>query len=436
MSDEPEIDNRSTPPVQCRPWTRQDYLLTSIAVMIKLGDGVEIYLPGVITQKVSCELGVSELQENVLAVILFLCYTVAIMTSVPISNRFGEKFTLFLSLYLSILFAVLCAVVPNYYTLLISRALTGFCAGLNGCTVGIYLAKHASSKEVLTKGSFLSCGFAIPAGGAWVSILGWLLLEVVGWRIFVLLTSIPLFVPPIALLHFCISEKQEDQRQDSTREENSEIDTNSENDELIKNKTIAVPNFTARVIKSSLFFFCSISIGFGSIILLPWLIRSYKIDANTGQYVNKCANVVHGNDLLILAAVTGVANIIGRPIGYFLWNRVRFLVLQSTVTATMALCYALILATDSLIATGILLAAAKFCYALQAVEVAILHYDYGYFGTSGLQLGSSITSSVGMLGSVFGTSLAAFLPPKIAVLITLVLACVELMVIFVMKERF
>ena len=98
-------------------WTKQDYLLALLAVLINIGDGVEVFLPGVITQTVSCELGLSDFQEGILAVIMFLFWAIATMISVPISEKLGERFTMLLSLYLSIFFAILCAAVPNFPTI-------------------------------------------------------------------------------------------------------------------------------------------------------------------------------------------------------------------------------------------------------------------------------------------------------------------------------
>ncbi|KAL5254200.1 hypothetical protein ACHWQZ_G013838 [Mnemiopsis leidyi] len=236
--------------------TKKDYTLLLLVTLIKLGDGVEIYLPGVITQKASCELGVSDFEEGLLAVILYFFYAAAILVSFPISSRLGEKLTLFLSLYLSIIFAILCAVVPNYYTLLLSRALTGLCAGLNCATCGIFFAKLASSKRMVEKGSFLFEALAIPVGGTWVTILGWLFLDLVGWRVFILLTSIPLFIPPILMLHCCFQEQEEPERGDSNSDERK---TPSETDTLVD--SVDVPNFAARVTRSSLFFFSSLCIG-------------------------------------------------------------------------------------------------------------------------------------------------------------------------------
>ena len=40
-------------------WSKQDYIYLTFASLVKFGDSVEMYLPGVVTQKVSCELGVS-----------------------------------------------------------------------------------------------------------------------------------------------------------------------------------------------------------------------------------------------------------------------------------------------------------------------------------------------------------------------------------------
>ncbi|XP_063688263.1 uncharacterized protein LOC134821450 [Bolinopsis microptera] len=424
-------------------WTKQDYILVSLAILIKIGDGVEAYLPGVITQKVSCELGLSDFQEGLLAVIVYLFWAIAVMMSVFISKMLGERFTLLLSLYLSIGFAILCAVVPNYYTLLLSRALTGICVGLNSCATGILLAKLVSFKEVLTRSAFLSEALGFAVGGTWVSILGWLILDLVSWRVFVLLTSIPLFVPPIIMLHFCIGKETEEATQGDSELEAENNVAPTESDSLIVTGNLivyknsqSVPNFTARVIKSSLFFFCNLCVGYGSIILLPWLMRNYKRGLDDGHEGGKCEEVVQGTDFLILAAVTGATNLIGRPLGYYLWSRVKFLILQFTITAIMALSFGIIVANPGITASVILIGVAKMCYSIQSVENAILLYDYDYFGKLRFELGSSISIASGMFGSMLGTSLAAFLHPFTAVVTTLVIVCVELVVICFMKERF
>ena len=426
------------PSSQSKSWTKQDYLLCTLAVLIKFGDGVEGYLPGVITQKASCELGVSDFQEGILAMILYLFWTISIGISGFILNKFGEKFTILLSLYLSIVFAILCAAVPNYYTLLLSRALTGMCMGLNGCSTLLFVKRLVSSKDVFIQITFIAENIAYAAGGIWVSVLGWLFLKLVNWRVFVLITSIPLFIPPIVILHFCINDNSEDEKEED--EENSNEDKNnvkSETDVLLDAESKRVPNLTERIIKSSFFFFSNSFVGYGSIILVPWLIRIHKRDVlGVDNGVGKCEEEVQGNDLLILAAVSGGANFIGRFIGIFLWSRFRFLTLQLTTTAVMALSYGIVMAKPGLIIGVVFLGLAKVCFSIQKVEISILLYDCEYFGRSRLWLASTIGNVAELSGAVVGTSFAAFFDPYTTVLVTLVIACIEFIDICLMKERF
>ena len=59
-------------------------------MMVKFGDGVEIYLPGVITQKVSCELGLSSLQEGWLAIVIYVFQGIAVFSAVKLASWMGK----------------------------------------------------------------------------------------------------------------------------------------------------------------------------------------------------------------------------------------------------------------------------------------------------------------------------------------------------------
>ena len=312
------------------------------------------------------------------------------------------------------------------------------CVGLNGCTCGVFFAKFASSKEMVTKGTFLFEALTYPVGGTWVSILGWLFLDLVGWRVFVLLTSIPLFVPPLIILHGYFREQQELEHSELKIDEFGGS-TSVETDKLVESGE--VPNFAARVFRSSLFMFSNICIGYSIIILAPWLIRIFKIHGQgvlDDENYDKCEEVVQGADFFILTLVTGVSNIVGRPrlLGIFLWGRVKFLFLQSTVTFIVALSFSVLLMKPSFIVSMVFIGLSKFCYSLQAVEVAILHYDYDYYGRSKFEFGSYVSSAVSLTGAVVGTSLSAFLDPYTALIVLLVVACCEIVVICFMRERF
>ena len=428
------LQKMASPPLTT--WTKSDYVNLILGSLIKFGDGVEIYLPGVITQKVSCELGVTGPQESILAVILYVFLAVSVITSIPLSKKFGERNVLLISLYMSILFAVLCALVPNYWTLLVSRALIGICVGLNMATVGVFTSKHASSEEVADATAFVTGSVALTIGSGWISILGWLLLDTIDWRNFVLVTSIPIFAPPILMLHCCATRARVTDEKHATSTPSTS--QQSESAILLERKSSTGSSFAFKVIKASLFVSFNVYVGYGSIILLPSVIRGYKhVDENdtTFRAIRKCKEVVQGNDLLIIALVTGGANVIGRPLGYFLRKHISFRVLQSTLALANALSYGIMLFNPGLVLASVLMGVGKLSYSIQGAEASILPYDLSYFGSANFELGAGIVMSSAMAGSVLGTSLAAFLAPNAAVFATCIISVPQIVLICFMSER-
>ena len=115
-------------------------------------DAVEIYLPGVITQAASKELKASATQEGLLGIILYVCLALSHFVLPLIKNKIGREGGILFSLYTSIVASVVCAVVPNYWTLLISRALLGICIGLNMAVTGVCFAEQVSSYDMFNVG--------------------------------------------------------------------------------------------------------------------------------------------------------------------------------------------------------------------------------------------------------------------------------------------
>ena len=58
-------------PPTSSPWLKQDYIAITIYLLVKFGEAVETFLPGVINQVVSCELGVTHFQEGLLGIALY-----------------------------------------------------------------------------------------------------------------------------------------------------------------------------------------------------------------------------------------------------------------------------------------------------------------------------------------------------------------------------
>ncbi|KAL5267495.1 hypothetical protein ACHWQZ_G004506 [Mnemiopsis leidyi] len=384
-------------------WTRKDYQLLMFNLLVKFGDSVEIYLPGVITQTVASELNLSKIQEGFLGVTMYITMAAAILIVAPISDRFGRRPVLLTSLYTSILFTLLCAVVPNYGTLLLSRGLIGLCVGLNMSTAGIFYAEHVSDRSHYTFGTFLT-SFVFAAGGGWVALLGFLLLDLVGWRIFVMCTSIPLFVPPIMILHCCIK---------------------AVDGEVVTEEEALVSRTSKDVIK-----------GYGSILLLPGLIREENKKRCMSENRVSCNTVVDGNQFLILALVTGVGNLFGRGVGYLLIKRIRFRILQPILAVVLSIGYLLLLFKhQSMVLVVFSMALCKIVYSMMRCETSLISFDPMFFGTETIAKASAIVLGCGMVGSAIGNGCSAFLNPYITVQITFALSIMLIGVVSTISER-
>ena len=68
-------------------WTKQDVLLLMQCAFIEFGDGVEVFLPGIITQLVSCDLDVSKVQEGFLGVIFEAALAFSVIAISPVAAR-------------------------------------------------------------------------------------------------------------------------------------------------------------------------------------------------------------------------------------------------------------------------------------------------------------------------------------------------------------
>jgi MFS family permease len=396
-----------------------------VSVFVKFGDGVEIYLPGVITQKVSCDLKLSHTQEGILSGILYVFLAVSNVASVLLAKKVGEKITLLCSLYMAVISTIVCSIVPNYYSLLISRALIGLGCGLNSATIGVFCAKNVSSKDILNKLSFYHSGLGFTLGGSWASVLGWLLLDTLNWRIFILITSIPMFIPPIIILHLW------------SRCELDNENLLTESTSLVKAESEAVPvdKFATRTFKASLFLAFCLYMSYGIIMILPSLIKKSNLKKEHKD-VNECEQfIVHGNQYLILVGVIGLANIIGRPVGYFLRNHLKFKLLQSALMVSDAISFSIILTRPGLMIESIMMGMAKFCYSIQMTEAKILQFDVTYFGLPGLAVGSALMEVSAKISVVITTFVAAFIDPYHAMIIMLVVSLAQIVVICSMTER-
>ena len=243
------------------PPSKIHFLALFSVTMAKLGDSVELVLPAVITQPVSCELSLSKRQEQILALVLYISVAVFSIGTIPFLKKFPRRPIILSSLYMSIIASVLCAAMPDYVSLIFSRIIVGMTVAVRVTPLSVYLSEFSPNKSFYSLATVLSSvGFAIGGG-----ILGYLFLERVGWRWFVLLTSTPLFVLPIILFQFILPESKKHHGLEKDEELEGGRKSTTRTAMLTRIMKISLLN-TFRIIPYS-----------GSILLLPALIKEDNI---------------------------------------------------------------------------------------------------------------------------------------------------------------
>ena len=282
-------------------------------------------------------------------------------------------------------------------------------------------AELISTKKILDEILMISC-LMYSAGGVWSAILGYLLLDVVGWRIFILLTSLPFFIPPICMLHFCIEEKSGPKTGQIEDEEN----------QTVKKETVTVPNFVARTTKLGLFCFSFFFQGWLTILLVPRLIQVFKIkDAESNSDCSSTAT--QGKELLLLAFVTFAA-ILGRLSTHFTREKFSFRKSQVIFAILNVACFGGMLAQDHLVVVLAFNFIVNFLYGVSYMASSYIVYDINYFGADRFALGSSVAIAVGLMGGACGTAMAAFAPLLPVIITALVLSALQILVVLSITE--
>ena len=246
--------------------TKIHFLAIMSVALGKLGDSVEFLLPAIITQPVSCEISVSKEKEYVLALIQFASAGIFSIISIPFLKKYPRRPTILFSLYLSIISDVVCATVPNYASLLLSRIFIGITIAFSRTPLSMYIAEISPNKDFHAYGVILS-SLGWNLGGAWCGILGYILLDLIGW--FVVLTSVPLFVMPITAFQFFLPETY------TLDKEYIRLKNNSEGSET--KVTTSKMAMISRIVKTVLLNAFPGFPFYGSILLIPNILKEDNI---------------------------------------------------------------------------------------------------------------------------------------------------------------
>ena len=248
-----------------------------------------------------------------------------------------------------------------------------------------------------------------------MSVLGYLALDKLGWRVFVVLTSLPVFIPPIIILHFFISPEQEESEEDKIDEE-SEV--------------LSIFDVIARTCKATLFIATGFFESWSTILLLPALIKMLNTKQGSAE---DCENITQGSEFFLLALVS-FAELGGRICFYFLYRKIRFRIMFVLLVMVMSGSYTAMLVTQYLPVAVLTNCLVKGGTGMMMQQFTSFNYDPDYYGTKRLAVCSSLSKGCGTLMGVVGVTLACFTAPQVTVVVALVLSVIQIFTVITMTE--
>ena len=103
--------------------------------------------PAVITQPISCDLGIPADQEHFAALSLYISLAVLSILTIPISYKIGRRTLILVALYVAVFVTMICSLVSNLLFLVLSRVVLGCSLALNLATTAVYMAEISSTKQ-------------------------------------------------------------------------------------------------------------------------------------------------------------------------------------------------------------------------------------------------------------------------------------------------
>ena len=402
---------------------KSDVLVLICSTCVCFADSVEFITPGAITQLVSCELKLTETEEFILAMSLYLALLISSVATKYLITILDRRKIMLVSLYAVVVVTVLCAVVPNYSTLLVSRILIGLGVGVNITALGIYVAEMVVDRKmyVLT----MSCSAtATSVGGAWIGILAYFVLERLGWRVFIVLTSLPFFLPQIIILQFILPDSQIQEK--SSSESTSVEESCDKIEEEANANQYSDTDVRWFLVKASTLAFIQTLIGFGAIILMPSFTQAHNIS----HKVNVECGRMYGPQFLYFTMIFGLCHAAGRFLSYIFQDRINT-ILQLTVIHAVAIAASVVMVIWDTNLT-VLMIAEGFTQVYNAFigsMVFILTHTLSIVGMQNIPLSAALLNGCGFLGVLVGTSLAAGLFYTVVLKINLVLSIISIPII-------
>ena len=400
---------------------KEEYMVTVCCVFNFFADSIELFTPGVITQSVSCELTLNKTKETILTVALYVSLLVFSLITILVSDLISRRTLMLFSSYLAVTVTVLCACVPNFETLVLSRVLLGTSVSINYIIVSVYATEmiHDRARYVLTMSL---CTTAISVAGGWIGALSYLMLEKVGWKVFILLTSLPFFFPQLILLQFFLPDSKMYVPNLATLEQDE-----SDSALVQENDGKRSINIYVFIFKISAAHCVQCIIGYGAVILMPAFTKAH----NLANDVDSPCGRLHGSQFLFFTITFGACHILGRLIAYVSQDRVK------TVIQNFFLYSVCLIACCVMVAYSENLTVLIFCEGLVQIYnahhgsvVTLLGHSIDYIGHKHIAISSAMISAGSYAGMSVGTLLSAIIDYKVVLILNLSMAGLNYFLLF------
>ena len=282
----------------------------SVAILaicfVHFGDAVEVYLPSVLTQAISCDLLLSNQQQGFLSVTFYTFYGLGSFFSGYVTNFIGIRKTIIISLLSSYAVTASAALSTNFTVLLITRALTGILVGSNYGITNIYWTDVCPDKARQKRGLF-AASLCFSCGAGYTSILGYFLLKRVGWRTFFVICSLPIFLFPTVTFILYLKEQSPLIREPNDVDEYKSIDNDEKSGSIISGKQKAL------IFLLSVTYLVNIFQGWGLILFIPKLY--HKVNVLAEKNTLNCS-IIYGSQYIKMTLISGMGPLIAKTGAY------------------------------------------------------------------------------------------------------------------------
>lgn len=175
------------------------WILLIICGCIYIADSMEIMLLSFLSRTLKCEWNLEDWQEASISTGVFFGMMFGSVFWGIVSDKWGRRKALMGVIVWTLTFSIVSAFSPNYISILIFRSILGFgIAGIHvGWTIFIeYVPTQSRNWALGLTSCFWTIGAVFEAG------LAWLVLPALGWRWFLIISSLPFAISLLGLPYF------------------------------------------------------------------------------------------------------------------------------------------------------------------------------------------------------------------------------------------